>query len=50
MTQSGQYWKSHKEQDTRVYINDRSVNFEPLLAKMDLLLGENGLFANEINL
>ena len=30
VTQSGQYWK-----DTRVYINQRSVNFELLLAKMD---------------
>ena len=36
--QSGQYWM----------INHRSVNFEPLLAKMDFLFGENGLFANEL--
>ena len=33
-----------------LHINHRSVNFEPLMAKMDFLFGENGLFANEINL
>ena len=49
MTQSGQYWKSHTAGYACLHIS-RSVNFEPLLAKMDFLFGENGLFANEINL
>ena len=33
-----------------VCINHWSVNFGSLLAKMDFLFSENGLFANEINL